>query len=83
MSAQRWVFSGLMSLVMAFLMTAWVSWIHLGFGPDFLVQWMTAFVQAWPVALVIALLAGTPLQRLSAWCVARWSHRSSCKETRG
>lgn len=63
--SQRLVFSGLMSLVMAFLMTAWVSWIHLGFPPDFVARWMTAFIQAWPAALVIALLAGPPLQRLS------------------
>ena len=51
-----------MSGVMAFLMTALVTFLNLGFPPDFLARWLTAFAIAWPCAAVAAFIA-IPLAR--------------------
>lgn len=61
----RLVFSFLMSSLMAFLMTAWVTWINLGFTPDFVSKWLHAFLAAWPAAFSIVVLFGPKVQRLS------------------
>ncbi len=47
----------LMSAVMAFLMTALITWLNLGFPPDYVRKWLTAFVIAWPAAAVSAFIA--------------------------
>ena len=58
----RFIFPILMSSVMAFLMTALVTWLNLGFPPDFLARWLRAFIIAWPCAALAAFLA-IPLAR--------------------
>jgi hypothetical protein len=67
----RLAFAFLMSLLMSFLMTFWVSWVNLGFQPDFLGKWRHAFLAAWPAAFVIVVLCGPTVmglsQRLMAW----------------
>ena len=55
----------LLSLAMSFFMSCWVTWINLGFGPQFAGQWMQAFALAWPAAAVIAFIAGPPVQHLT------------------
>ena len=42
----RFIFPVLMSGVMAFMMTALVTWLNLGFPADFLARWIHAFVIA-------------------------------------
>jgi hypothetical protein len=68
---QRIAFAFLMSLLMSFLMTFWVSWLNIGFQPDFLGKWRHAFLAAWPVAFVIVVLCGPAVmalsQRLMTW----------------
>lgn len=58
----RFIFPVLMAGVMAFLMTALVTFLNLGAPPDFLARWMGAFVIAWPCAAVAAFIA-IPLAR--------------------
>lgn len=58
----RFIFPILMSAVMAFLMTALVTWLNLGFPPDFLQRWLKAFAVAWPCAAATAFVA-IPLAR--------------------
>jgi Protein of unknown function (DUF2798) len=53
----RYIFPAIMSGVMAFLMTAFVTWKNLGFPPDFIAHWLGAFVPAWPLAYLSSLLA--------------------------
>ncbi len=67
----RWVFALLMSLQMSLLMTGWVTWVNLGFGPQFLTRWLHAFVLAWPAACVIVLLTAPSVQRFSQRLLAR------------
>lgn len=58
----RFIFPILMSGVMAFLMTALVTFLNLGFPPDYLARWLKAFAIAWPFAAVAAFIA-IPLAR--------------------
>ncbi len=58
----RFIFPILMSGVMAFLMTALVTFLNLGFPPDFVARWLRAFAIAWPCAAVAAFIA-IPLAR--------------------
>lgn len=62
----RLVFSGLMSLWMSLLMTAFVVWLNLGFDVAYLLHWRHAFLAAWPAAFAIVLLFGPTVQRISA-----------------
>jgi hypothetical protein len=47
----------LMAGVMAFLMTALITYLNLGFPPDFVARWLHAFVIAWPAAATAAYIA--------------------------
>ena len=59
----RMLSSAIMSLLLAALMTAWVTWLNVGFAPDFLARWVHAYVCAWPAAFVIVMLIG-PMRML-------------------
>ncbi len=58
----KYIFPVLMAGVMAFLMTALITWLNLGFPPNFFSLWMKAFAIAWPMASLAAFLA-IPLAR--------------------
>ncbi len=58
----RFIFPVLMAGVMAFLMTALITYLNLGFPPNFFVLWLKAFAIAWPAASAAAFLA-IPLAR--------------------
>lgn len=47
----------LMAGIMAFLMTAFVTWMNLGFPPDYIIRWLHAFLVAWPLAAIAAYIA--------------------------
>ena len=42
--------ASLMTAVMVFMVTLIVTYLNLGFAPDFLQQWAKAFAIAWPIA---------------------------------
>ncbi|WP_375056473.1 DUF2798 domain-containing protein [Zobellella sp. DQSA1] len=69
----RLLFALLMSLVLSFLMTAWVTWLNLGLIEGFVEKWMSAFIVAWPAAALISLLFGPWVQRLTGWMMSRRS----------
>jgi Protein of unknown function (DUF2798) len=58
----KYIFPVLMAGVMAFLMTALITALNLGFPPDYLARWLKAFMIAWPCAALTAFLA-IPLAR--------------------
>lgn len=68
--AARFIFPILMSGVMAFLMTALVTALNLGFPPDFLRRWAMAFVIAWPFAAIAAFIA-IPIARRATGAILR------------
>lgn len=53
----RFIFPVLMAGIMAFLMTAIVTMLNLGLPPDFMWQWLKAFLVAWPCAAATAFVA--------------------------
>lgn len=61
----RLVFSLFMSLALSFLMTAWVTWVNLGFVEGFVLKWGTAFITSWPAAAVIAFAFGPTIHHLT------------------
>lgn len=63
---QRLLSSVLMSVLLSGLMTAWVTWLNLGFVSDFLSRWLHAYVLSWPAAFTIVVLLGPAVQRF-AW----------------
>lgn len=58
----RFIFPIFLSGVMAFLMTAYVTWFQVGIPSDFLIRWMKAWITAWPLAYIAAVIA-TPFAR--------------------
>lgn len=53
------LFAVLMSLAMAFVMTAFITWVNTGSGDGYLGRWAHAFIMAWPVAMIcVWLFAG-------------------------
>lgn len=60
----RFIFPVLMAGQMVFMVTALITFINLGFPPDYFSQWMRAFFISWPVAAT-ASFAAIP--------VARWA----------
>jgi hypothetical protein len=54
-----------MAGIMAFLMTAFITWFNLGFRPDFVWLWLKAFVVAWPLASGAAFIAGPVTPRIT------------------
>ena len=61
----RLIFALLMSFFLAFLMTAWVTWLNLGGDRPFFQPWLTAFASAWPAAALIAFLVGPFVQKIT------------------
>ena len=66
----RAILALLMSSVMVFVVTLLVTYLNLGFDPDFLKQWVTAYFIAWPVAATTAFLVMPPARRLTERIVA-------------
>ncbi|MCZ8101242.1 MAG: DUF2798 domain-containing protein [Burkholderiales bacterium] len=66
----KYIFPILMSGVMAFLMTALVTALNLGFPSDFMHRWAIAFVIAWPCAALAAFIA-IPLARRGTAAILR------------
>ncbi|WP_172328680.1 DUF2798 domain-containing protein [Mangrovicoccus sp. HB161399] len=71
--SQRLIFAVMMSLVLSFLMTFFVTWLNLGFVPDFIARWAAAFRVAWPSATVISFLFGPLVLKASFRLDARLS----------
>jgi len=67
----RLILSAMMSSVMVFMVTLLVTYLNLGFVSDFLVQWVKAYVIAWPVAAGTAFAIMPTCRRLTDQVVAR------------
>ncbi|MDP3342064.1 DUF2798 domain-containing protein [Frigidibacter sp.] len=66
----RFIFPILMAGIMAFLMTALVTWLNLGLPPDFIRHWLAAFAIAWPCAAATAFVA-IPVARRATGLIIR------------
>jgi Protein of unknown function (DUF2798) len=66
----RVIFPIIMAFFMALLMTAVITFINLGFPPNYFVQWMKAFGVAWPLASCVAFVAVPLARRITAAIVS-------------
>lgn len=73
----RYIYPALLAGMMAFMMTAVITWLNLGFVPDFLGRWMKAFVVAWPLAYLAALSAAPFARRGTAFIVGMLEGRKA------
>ena len=60
----------IVAAIMAFLMTAIITYLNLGFPPDFLKRWMIAYAVAWPFATLAAFVAVPIADRLTTKIIA-------------
>ena len=65
------LFALFMSLAMAFVMTAYITWVNTGLGDGYLRRWAHAFFMAWPLAMVCVLLFAGPIRALIAKLITR------------
>ena len=61
----------IVAAIMAFLMTAVITFINLGMPPDFLRRWMIAYAIAWPFATLAAFVAVPIADRATAFIVRK------------
>lgn len=61
----RFIFAVLMSFVLTFFMSAWVTFINIGLVDGFSNHWMSAWLLAWPAAGVISFVSGAKVQKLA------------------
>lgn len=54
-----------MAGIMALLMTGFITWLNLGLPEGFLLLWLRAFLIAWPMASIAAILAIPLSSRIS------------------
>jgi len=66
----RLVLALLMSSVMVAMVTLLVTFLNLGLPADFLIQWVKAYLIAWPVAATTAFVVMPPARRLTDRIVA-------------
>ncbi|MCZ2721261.1 DUF2798 domain-containing protein [Marinomonas sp. 15G1-11] len=62
----RFIQSGMMSFFLAFFMTAWITFLNLGITADYLLNWGSSFVFAWPAAFTIAFTISPTVAKWSA-----------------
>ena len=67
----RIIFPVVMAFIMSFLMSGIVTALNIGFPPNFLFRWMTAWVAVGPIAIIATFVAQTPAlyitQRIIGW----------------
>ncbi len=61
----------LISMMMAFLMTGFFSFLTFGLSLDFLQTWAEQFVISWPVAFCFSMLVNKFAFSLAAWITSR------------
>jgi Protein of unknown function (DUF2798) len=61
----RLILALLMSSVMVLMVTLLVTFLNLGLVSDFLIQWVKAYLIAWPVAAITGFLVMPPARRLT------------------
>ena len=68
----RFIFALLMSCMLSFLMSAWITYINVGYDLEFFHHWMIAWSAAWPAAAFIAFASAPEIQKISRWLSERF-----------
>ena len=66
----KFIFPIVITAIIVFVVSGVVTWKNIGFRPDYVARWLSAFVLGWPVAALTAYvtipLARAATQRLVA-----------------
>jgi len=60
-----------MSCLMAFIMTAFITWVNTGMDSGYITRWMHSFILAWPLAAILILLFANKVRALSAKLISQ------------
>jgi hypothetical protein len=60
------LFALFMSCTMAFVMTAFITWVNTGLTDGYFGRWVHAFFMAWPLAMICVLLFAGRVRALVA-----------------
>lgn len=71
---QRVIFAMMMAGVLSTVLTAWVTWLAVGFDADFPRLWMRALSTSAPAAATISFIAGPWVLRVSGRLAQTLSH---------
>jgi hypothetical protein len=66
----RLILAVTMTSIMVFMVTLVATWLNLGPRSDFLLQWVKAYLVAWPIAAGTAYVVMPPARRLTDRIVA-------------
>jgi len=66
----RLILAVTMTSIMVFMVTLVATWLNLGPRADFLLQWVKAYLVAWPIAAGTAYVVMPPARRLTDRIVA-------------
>ena len=58
----HFIFTLAFSFMMSFLLSAWVTFVNLGLSDTFMQSWLTAFINAWPAAFLVAFTVAPPIR---------------------
>lgn len=53
----RYIFPVLVTAIIVFVVSAMVTYLNVGFRPDYLSRWLGSFFLAWPIAAAVAFIA--------------------------
>ena len=63
----KYIFPILLTALVVFVVSCVVTYVNIGFRPDFVPHWLTAFIIGWPVAAVTAYVGMPHVRRLANW----------------
>ena len=66
----KFIFPIMITAIIVFVVSAVVTWSNIGFHPDFVKRWLSAFILGWPVAAITAFIAISPVRRLAGGLAA-------------
>lgn len=58
---QRIIYTLIFSFLLSSMMSAWVTFINLGWHDYFLDKWLVAFISSWPAAFTGSLILAKPV----------------------
>ena len=67
---ERFILAATMTSMMVAVVTLVATWLNLGLGHDFVLQWAKAYIIAWPIAAVIGFMVLPLSRRITARILA-------------
>jgi len=75
------VFAFMMSCIMVFVVSGFVTWANVGFAEGFVSRWMHAFIIGWPVAMCCILLFANKVRALTEKLTGQAAHNQEQRKT--